>query len=190
MSHLLTYLIVFWAMRGGGAGAWGVVVSDTVRTYPAFTAALHNAGIFAPANTSTAGLMALHARHVFDWDKFRAGQYFSLFSGTLATPPVDGNFLQLSTYFANVSAEIAFDAMQPILEDAAKSGFLVVQGTNISDSIQVGLANDLLFSEDVSLGINTVLTSRLIPAKMYNSSTGPEIIGKGYEEMFEQGAIE
>jgi hypothetical protein len=136
--------------------------------------------------------MALHARHVFDWDQFRAGQYFYLFSGafSIGAPPFEGNALALTTYFANVSAETAFQAMQPILEEATNLGFVVAGGTNLSDSVQVALANDLLFSEDVDLGVNSLLTSRLIPAAVYNQSGGPESIGEGYAKLFDQGLPE
>jgi hypothetical protein len=128
--------------------------------------------------------MVLHARHVFDWDQYRAGQYFFLSTGvlTIGGPPIEGNALSLITYFAYVSAETAFQAMQPLLEEVAELGFVVAGGMNLSDSVQVALANDF-----ESLGISSLLTSRLIPAAVYNQSGGPESIGEGYAKLLDEG---
>ncbi|KAF8527008.1 FAD-binding domain-containing protein [Hysterangium stoloniferum] len=36
---------LFWALRGGGAGSWGVIVSTTFRTFPTFNGVYHVANI-------------------------------------------------------------------------------------------------------------------------------------------------
>jgi hypothetical protein len=38
-------LVVFWAMRSGGAGSWGVIIDATFRTLPIFNATLHKVTI-------------------------------------------------------------------------------------------------------------------------------------------------
>lgn len=174
--------LVFWALRGGGGGSWGVVVAATVRTYPIFNATAHTVNIIASTNESTANLMTLHARHIFDWDDVRAGQYFSVFNSNL-DPSIGGNLLTLNTFFANRSEDEAKVLMKPLLDDAKSMNFSV-QG---EDTI-TGLANDLLFDKDVFFGINDILGSRLIPADTYKEN--PELIGQGVKELLEKGVAE
>ena len=169
---------MFWALRGGGAGSWGVVISATVRTYPFFNATSHTVDILAATNESTADLMALHARHIFDWDAVRGGQYFSLFSGS--QNGMAGNALVLNTFFANKSEDEARALMKPLLDEARSMNFSVQM-----EETTEGLANDLLFVDDVFLGINDVLGSRLIPAEAYK--TDPEGIGRGMAKLIEEG---
>ena len=130
--------------------------------------------------------MTLHARHIFDWDELRAGQYFYLFSGTDPSNPGVGATLTFETYFAGVSGEAAFESMLPLLNDARNAGYIVV-GDNATESVQEGLANDLMFVEDVSLGLNSLLTSRLIPETVYRSEDGPAAIGSGYARLLNEG---
>lgn len=173
---------MFWALRGGGGGSWGVVISATVRTFPIFSATVHTVNIIASTNESTANLMTLHARHIFDWDVVRAGQYFYLFNSNL-DPSVGGNLLTLNTFFANQSGDEAKVLMKPLLDDAKSMNFSI-QGEDTA----TGLANDLLFDKDVFFGINDILGSRLIPADTYKEN--PELIGQGVKEMLEKGVAE
>ncbi|KXN85638.1 6-hydroxy-D-nicotine oxidase [Leucoagaricus sp. SymC.cos] len=54
---------LFWAMRGGGAGSWGVVVNATLRTYPTFKAT-HSIVSFIATNGSVVGAITeAHAKH-------------------------------------------------------------------------------------------------------------------------------
>lgn len=179
-SNLLK--IVFWALRGGGGGSWGVVISATVRTFPIFNATSHSVNIIASTNETTADLMTLHARHIFDWDDVRAGQYFTLYNN-FVVPSVDGNLLTLVTYFANKTGDEAKLLMKPFLDEARSMNFSVLPETT-----STGLANDLLFKADASFGVNLILGSRLIPAQAYRDT--PETIGQAVKELFEKGAPE
>lgn len=173
--------VVFWALRGGGAGSWGVILSATFRTYPIFNATIHGVLIIAPSNASTASLMSMHARHIFDWDDVRAGQYFYLFKGP--TQGYEGNVLALGTYFANMSANDAKNAMQPLLNEARNMGFAIEKEQTIE-----GLANDLLSVEDAPSGSNGAGGSRLIPVTAYQNNT--DTIGKTIATLLEQGVQE
>ncbi|KAJ6545210.1 hypothetical protein B0H19DRAFT_1266676 [Mycena capillaripes] len=69
---------LFYALRGGGAGSWGVIVSVTIKTFPTFNATQITT-LLAATNNSVAGELAtLHASHIFDWDSVHASQYVSL----------------------------------------------------------------------------------------------------------------
>ena len=170
---------MFWALRGGGAGSWGVVISATVRTYPFFNATSHTVDILAATNESTADLMALHARHIFDWEDARGGQYYTMVNGN-ADASIGGNLLSLLTYFPNSTADEAKALLKPFLDGARSLNCTVGE-----EETAEGLANDLLFAPDVSLGINDVLGSRLIPAKAFK--TNPETIGQGMAKLIEEG---
>ncbi len=168
---------VFFALRGGGAGSWGVIISATLRTFPTFTAVNHVIEMVVGTNASTGALAEIHARHIFDWVPFRAGQYFYFFGGGAL-----GNEMSVSTFFPNSTVDQANAAMKPFLDDVAAANLNV---TIILQNVTTGLANDLMFSSDISLGFNDVLGSRLIPMAAYR--TNVEGIGKGVEELFELG---
>lgn len=159
--------------EGEAAGEWssqqlsGHTLSSIQHRIPAST------------NESTADLMALHARHISDWDDVRAGQYFSVFNSNL-DPSVGGNFLALNTFFANKSGDEAKAFMKSLLDDARSINFSVQ-----TEETSTGLSNDLLFVDDDQLGINDILGSRLIPAKTYEEN--PEAIGQGIKELIESG---
>ncbi|KAF8260277.1 FAD-binding domain-containing protein [Lactarius quietus] len=70
--------LVFWALRGGGAGSWGVIIDATLRTFPIFNATAHLVNVLTATVEQTGDLMTLHATHIKDWDNVRAGQYFFL----------------------------------------------------------------------------------------------------------------
>lgn len=159
-----------------------MVISATVRTFPTFNATSHSVNIIASTNETTADLMTLHARHIFDWDDVRAGQYFTLYNNYV-DPSVDGNLLTLVTYFANKTGDEAKLLVEPFLDEARSMNFSVLPETT-----STGLANDLLFKADASFGVNLILGSRLIPAHAYRDT--PETIGQAVKELFEKGAPE
>lgn len=167
---------VFWALRGGGAGSWGVIISATFRTFPIFNATLHTVEILTGSNSSTGDFFKLHARHIFDWDIYRAGQYF------ISLPAPDGgNLVGFLTYFANLTAEQSIDAMRPLLDDARSMNFTVM-----NENTTTALANDLVYSADDNYsGVNSILGSRLIPADAYrNNAAG---IGQACATVLEKG---
>ncbi len=88
----------------------------------------------------------------------------------------------MSTFFPNSTVDQANAAMKPFLDDVAAANINV---TILLQNVTTGLANDLLFTSDISIGSNDVLGSRLIPMAAYR--TNVEGIGKGIEELFELG---
>ncbi|TDL18688.1 FAD-binding domain-containing protein [Rickenella mellea] len=169
---------LFYALRGGGAGSWGVIISATLRTYPIFNATQHVVVVFAPTNASIGTIMTLHAKHIFDWDSKRAGQYFYAINGGS-----QGNFAAFSTYFPNSTADDAAAAMKPLLDDVQAMNFTI-----LSQNTTVALANDLVFSPDDQLGVDAILGSRLIPADAYRND--PVSIGNSYTKLLELGAAQ
>ncbi|KAG6908846.1 hypothetical protein DXG01_003012 [Tephrocybe rancida] len=174
---------LFWAIRGGGAGSWGVIVSATFQTFPTFNAAMSLMTVSALNFDLMGRVIAAHAQHIFDWDSFHAGQYFYLTAETKISingTSTLGPKLELTTFFPNISAESAIAALQPFINQAQLLGASVTN-TVITDNI-----NDVLTSSDDDAGSDFVMGSRLVDAAVYRSS--PTLVGQTYVDLLKAGA--
>jgi hypothetical protein len=161
-------------MRGGGAGSWGVIVEATFPTQPIFNATVHIVNVLTATVDQTANLMTAHAKHINDWDKVRAGQYFYLSAST------SNSTLVLSTLFKDLDGDASKAQMSSFLANATALG-AVVQG----ETTLTTFANDIVgFSDDAS-GYNTILSSRLVPASVYRNL--PSSVGAAYKQLLSQG---
>ncbi|KAI5116059.1 hypothetical protein M0805_002845 [Coniferiporia weirii] len=169
---------LFWALRGGGAGSWGIVVSATFRTYPAFDATFHSVMITSPTTEGAGQLAEIHARHIFDWDNVHAGQYFYFYNDA----PLGGQSVHfwIRTYFANYSADDAVAAMKPLLDEVkANNNFTILfETTNTSTAI------DLIYLPDEPMGYNVLLGSRLISADAYRTNVSG--VGAAYKALLDE----
>jgi hypothetical protein len=168
------FLLVFWALRGGGAGSWGVIINATIRTFPIFNVTAHTVNVLTTSVEQTGDLMTLHASHIKDWDYVRAGQYFTLIgSATNST-------LSLLTIFKDLDGNASQAQMYPFLSNATALGAIVQdESTLMGNPIDVaGLTDDLS-------GYNTILSSRLIPNSVYLST--PSRVGAAYKQLLLQG---
>jgi hypothetical protein len=165
---------VFWALRGGGAGSWGVIIDATLPTLPIFNVTLHTVNVLTATLDQTASLMTTHAKHISDWDHVRAGQYFNLSGSTT------NSTLVVSTLFKDLDGDASKAQMSSFLADAAKVGATVQGETTVT-----AFANDIVgFADDLS-GYNTILSSRLVPGSVY--SNAPESVGPAYTQLLSQG---
>ena len=165
---------MFWALRGGGAGSWGVVIDATLPTLPIFNATIHSVNILTTTLDQTASLMTTHAKHINDWDQVRAGQYF------FVTGSTTNNTLAVYTYFKDLDGEASKAQMSSFLVDAAKLG-AIVQG----ESTVTTFANDIVGVPDDLSGNDAILSSRLVPGSVYSNS--PESVGSAYKHLLLQG---
>ncbi|KAF8527009.1 FAD-binding domain-containing protein [Hysterangium stoloniferum] len=167
---------LFWALRGGGAGSWGVIVSTTFRTFPSFNAVHHSAVVVVNNTNQVAQLATLHAKHIFDWDALQPGQYFYWF----ATPPTFT--LTIDTYFPNTTISAATETLIPFLNSITSLGF------NATLSSELSLINDLLgASMSDGGGTEAILGSRLFPSSTYiNNATE---IGQVTKRLFDDGVV-
>ncbi|VDC02802.1 unnamed protein product [Peniophora sp. CBMAI 1063] len=174
-ANEVTNTDLFWALRGGGAGSWGVITSITMQTHPIFNASAHVANILFNSTSQAAAAMTVHAQHIFDLDALRAGQYFFVYN-------LDGgeSLLQMSTLFANISGDDAQAAIAPSLADVQAVGASILNQTVVT-----ALVNDIVGEADDNAGFNNVLVSRLIPATQYEHN--PSVIGAAYKTLLEQG---
>ena len=164
---------MFWALRGGGAGSWGVIISATLKTFPTFLATEQTAIYLTGNNERTGSFMELHARHIFDMDAAHAGQYF-----TIAPVNLDTNVAFIVTIFANFHRAEAMSALQGFTAEAEMQGFQL-----LSENAKVALANDIVYKEKDFLGGNVILGSRLIPADVYRSNA--KGVGKTYTKLLD-----
>ncbi|KAJ6598362.1 FAD-binding domain-containing protein [Mycena vulgaris] len=169
---------LFYALRGGGAGSWGVIISATFRTFPTFDVAYSLIELAASSNAAMGTLAALHAQHIFDFDAVRGSQYYYLTKTSNTT-----SVLALSTFMANTTTEQSTALLAPFLSAAlALPGISLVEEEHLTVNI-----NDALFQADDSVGDNLVLGSRLIPASTYRDV--PATVGKVYEELLDAGTL-
>ena len=166
---------MFWALRGGGAGSWGVIIDATVSTFPIFNVTMHSVNIQTATLDQTASLMTTHAKHIRDWDQVRAGQSLNLTGSTT------NSTLFIVTFFKDLDGDASKAQMSSFLADATKLGATIQEETAVTT-----LANDIasLFPDDPS-GFNSIFSSRLIPGSVYSNS--PESVGPAYKQLFSQG---
>ncbi|PBK71123.1 FAD-binding domain-containing protein, partial [Armillaria solidipes] len=167
---------LFWALRGGGGGSWGVVVSATFRTFPTFNATMSLVSMIANDTVAIGSIIATHAKHIFDWDDLYVGQYFYATKNTTA----DAYMLAFLSYFPRISSDEATAALKPFLDDAEEFGQIVGQQFN-----EVNINDGVTVVDDV-VGSNAVLGSRLIPASAYRDH--PDTFGHVYTQLFDAGA--
>ena len=165
---------MFWALRGGGAGSWGVIIDATLPTLPIFNATIHIVHVLTTTLDQTASLMTTHAKHISDWDQVRAGQHFNLTGSTT------NSTLVISTLFKDLDGDASKAQMSSFLADATKVG-ASVQG----ETTDTTFANDIIgFPDDLS-GYNAILSSRLVPGSVYSSAPGS--VGPAYRQLLSQG---
>ncbi|KAJ7921797.1 FAD-binding domain-containing protein [Mycena leptocephala] len=173
---------LFYALRGGGAGSWGIIVSATFRTFPTFNATSSLIILAAANHTILSSITTLHAQHIFDWDSVRAGQYF--WAVTNGTGSDAFSAFALNTYMPDTTPEQSLALLSPFLNAS-----LALPGVFLlSQNFTYGDINDALFQPDDGVGFNTVLGSRLIPAETYRHS--PAAVGKAYEKLLAGGATQ
>jgi len=169
-----SYPDLFWAMRGGGAGSWGVIIDATFPTVPIFNVTLHTVNVLTATLDQTERLMTTHAMHINDWDGVRAGQYFYL------TGSKSNSTLAVSTLFKDLDGNASKAQMSSFLVDAAAVG-AVVQG----ESTLTTFANDIVGFQDDASGYNVILSSRLVPETVYTQA--PKSVGSAYKQLLSQG---
>ena len=165
---------MFWALRGGGAGSWGVITDATLPLLPIFNATIHTVNILTTTMDQTASLMTTHAKHINDWNQVRAGQYFFLVGSTT------NSTLSVSTYFKDLDGDASKAQMSSFLVDAAKIGADVQGETTVTS-----FANDIVGSPDDLSGVDVIVSSRLIPGSVY--SDAPESVGSAYKQLLSRG---
>ncbi|TFY56223.1 hypothetical protein EVG20_g9013 [Dentipellis fragilis] len=175
---------LFWAIRGGGGGSWGVIVSATFHAFPIFNATLHQTTIVTNSTIQTGNVMAAHASHIFDLDPVRAGQYYYL-SGSPG-----GSFMSVSTFAANVTGDELRATVSPEVTVSGTPNDLIPNGDWAIEQIVANLTTanppntTVAWGDDVS-GQNLIMGSRLIPSSAFKNNASA--IGAAYTTLLNQG---
>ncbi|KAF7368363.1 FAD-binding domain-containing protein [Mycena venus] len=168
---------LFFALRGGGSGSWGVLISATFKNYPTFNSTSNVITFRATNNTAAGALATAHAHHIFDLDSSHASHsWIMLQNATDNTTSFEMN--------ANIP-HTTIEESKTLLA-AFMNASLVLPGVSlVSEEYGFGDINDALFQADDAAGTNSVLGSRLIPAETYRQS--PEKVGQVYKELLDIG---
>ncbi|KAF9990526.1 hypothetical protein BGZ75_001399 [Mortierella antarctica] len=163
-SHQNTDL--FWALRGGGGGTFGVVVEAVYKTHPAFDN-INFAGyrLFFRNDTETIPkiLNAFLSRQV-EWSD----------AGWSGYAYVMENFMAILYYLPNADRATAQASFDPFLGVLANLGTVKVEGniTNFPSFWKV--FDSAPPSTEGNAGHNALLGSRLIPRRNFESTKGVE----------------
>ncbi|KAJ7265055.1 hypothetical protein C8J57DRAFT_1230086 [Mycena rebaudengoi] len=158
---------VFYALHGGGAGSWGVLVSATVHTFPTFNATFSLIVLSSPFTPALGTLTAVHAQHIFDLNPVRGGQYFYL---QRLAPNGTAIFL-ITTFLPNMSVEAGTALMQPFLAAAR-----VIPEVTVGAEAHANVVNDLPFQVERR-------------GRALRNRDKPEAVGRAYQELLEGGAL-
>ncbi|KAF8170321.1 hypothetical protein K438DRAFT_1614262 [Mycena galopus ATCC 62051] len=169
---------LFWSLRGGGGGTFGVVTEVIHQTHPAF----HNilaATLTVSASTSTE--LASVLKVVLDlqpslddaqwWLTIAVQQTSFILQAALFTPPPGSNFTQ-----------VAHQAFQPVILAAQN---LSISPVFVVQEFPAFLAvHDAFFPPSVS-GFAGVVASRLIPRHVFENTTATALLAQAATEPFE-----
>ncbi|KAF8201250.1 hypothetical protein K438DRAFT_2108763 [Mycena galopus ATCC 62051] len=173
-----SYPDLFYALRGGGAGSWGVIVSATYRTYPTFNATSSSVVLLAQNVSVLESLATLHAQHIFDLDSVHGSQYLYI------EPAGTTYVFILNTYMPNTTA-----AQSTALLASFFDASLALPGVSmLEQETTYGDINDVLYEADDRVGLNVILGSRLIPASTYRDS--PATVGNVIKQLAETNTSE
>lgn len=168
---------LFFALRGGGGGTWGVVVSVTVKAYPDYpvTFTLTDFTLPNPDKEFWAGVETFHKYLVPFNDKGGTGYYYITPINPVPGPGNAATFV-LQMWFVNqTDPSITTALFQPLLADLQNSTgatpiFQVFQFPTMSS-----MYGTILAGTDPS-GLLVQLGSRLVSRNFANSPGAPAII--------------
>ncbi|KAJ6461645.1 FAD-binding domain-containing protein [Mycena vulgaris] len=139
-ANSISHPDLFFALRGGGSGSWGVIVSVTFRTFPTLNATTASIHLAASSNAAVGALASVHAEHIFDLDGVGGTHSFIVVKSMALLEP----FMTAALDLPGISL--------------------------LSQGYTFGEINDELFQSDDGGGGNAVAGPRLIPAEAYRNS--------------------
>lgn len=157
---------LFWALRGGGGGTFGVVTSVTLRTFPDVPMLLTSFNFTAPPEDFWKFVTDFHAFLPALDDANGSGYYWIFTEGP------QPSFIT-STFFLNQTNSTAIDELwAPLIQENQPNATLLQYFTFPVES-SAYLIDSLLVGTD-SVGSQVVLGSRLISRKFLESEAGPD----------------
>lgn len=167
---------LFWALRGGGGGTFGVVVSVTMRTYPEPPIVLRSITVNASIEHTDGYWTAVEElhRHLPSINDAGGSGYYYLFpvKPDNSTAEIIGAFFFVNQTETDVPAiDSLFEPMLSALNDIPNMN---VSSTSLPIPQMRFLVAELLPSDSDTTGHTSAIGSRLISRDFLLSSDGPE----------------
>jgi hypothetical protein len=164
VANTYTNADLFWALRGGGGGTWGVVTSVTYRTHPSTTFSAAFITVNSTNVNSTQNLLTEIIRLTPSLVEQGYGGY-----GSGATDQ-----FQLSVLSPNVTANQTIATFTPLFEFAhSQPGFQVQNETVLFGDFWEFY--DALFSTDGQVGVPIEISSWLLPKEVIETDKPAEL---------------
>ncbi|KAM3501786.1 hypothetical protein MY10362_005301 [Beauveria mimosiformis] len=178
---------LFWALRGGGGGTFGVVVSVTIRTFPDVPALALMSDIAFPGPADDRFwdvLAALHQRLPALADVGGSGYYVFLPNSVQNSTCTAS--INIVMFFPNKTdkapiAKIADGFIQVARKSAPDANYTLLLAPTLGGSIAYELAK----TPYDATGGTVILGSRLISRKFLSQKDGAERLGKALRDIYE-----
>jgi hypothetical protein len=164
---------LFWALRGGGGGTFGVVTSVTLRTFPDAPTIITNIKLAISDTTNFWSLMIDFHRLLPTIDDANGSGYFTIF-------PL--NTITINTYFVGRTNITFVDTLfQPFIDKARTFNATIDQAT--LPPVNASIAINMLLSGSDQSGYQILLGSRLVSRKFLKSDDGPRRVVQAIREI-------
>ncbi|KAF8434533.1 hypothetical protein L210DRAFT_3649035 [Boletus edulis BED1] len=163
---------LFWALRGGGAGSWGIVTSATIRAHPPVAIVISELSVVPSAsqNVTTLGIefISLLAKYQNGWTNKGIATIFYLFQDQY----------QLSFYLPDSTADLS--ELYPFFEELKdrSSSYRVTSNTTLTfPTISAAILQHFgpYIDKSTPYGASNQQSSRLVPKSSIDPSNSSSI---------------
>ncbi|KAJ5158305.1 FAD-binding type 2 [Penicillium coprophilum] len=164
---------LFWAVRGGGGGTFGVIVHVTFRTYPDVPAVVSKLNVFSPSGPDSAFWDTvtdlLHTIPVL------ADRGDAVLAYAMPVLPGNQSFLIIESYVIHDTNAVGSDVVNKLRQRIEDRGLLVESSDESFDQLSTYLALPKGLDQ---AGMGMMTASRLVSRDLMTSTQGPSRISK------------
>ncbi|KAJ5832243.1 hypothetical protein N7474_000554 [Penicillium riverlandense] len=176
---------LFWALRGGGGGTFGVVVSATLRTHPEVPVVVSNINITTSLDPSSHfwdGFAELHRALPALNDAGGSG-YYAAWPNYPLNATAGVSTMSVILFFANYSDTAKVDQLYlPLISKLKRiEGIMTQYKAFSSPSVNATLSS--IISPQNDTGVFALIASRLYSKDLLTSQNGPEKFAKAWSSL-------